>query len=94
MDTDDDDGPASAEGRSVGVYRSLGQILDKIDVSALGHIIASIAAGGQAGYTVGKREQQAAVDKTMGVLSVAVMVYFYFTVVMLGADSFNANKNP
>lgn len=55
MDTDDDDGPASAEGRSAGVYRSLGQILDKIDVSALGHIIASIAAGGQAGYTVGKR---------------------------------------
>lgn len=47
-----------AEGRSVGVYGSLGQILDKIDMSALGHIIAAIAAGGQAGYTVGKREQQ------------------------------------
>ena len=37
------------------MYRSLGQILDKIDVSALGHIIASSAAGGQAGCTVGKR---------------------------------------
>ena len=92
LDTDDDDGPASAEGRSTGVYGSLGQILDKIDVSALGHIIAAIAAGGQAGYTVGKREQQAAVDKTMGVFVGGGDGHFYFTVVMLGADGFNAAK--